>query len=152
MIVRYIGSESDSWLVRGAEYVVLAVSATPRAADPLTFMVHRPDKGAWDWAWWPIELFEVVSNTLPSNWIYSHDEYGFDLMPAAWRRPGHWDDLDPSELDSRPHDVQQAAMRRAWADYLSERDKILKEAGRPPGYQGLPRPSCAWRPQAPDDS
>ena len=26
------------------------------------------------------------------------------VMPAAWKRPGHWDDLDPSEFDRRPRE------------------------------------------------
>ena len=147
MVVRYIGHEPHNWLVKAREYVVLAVSATPNGKDPLTFMLHHPDEGgAFDWGWWPTELFEIVSDDLPANWVYAHDQNGFDLMPAAWRRPGHWNDLDPSELDARPRDVKAAAMRRAWADYRSERDAILAEAGRPSGHQGMPGPSCHFRP------
>jgi len=110
-------------------------------------MVYVPDDSAFDWGLWPTNLFEVVSPTLPSNWVYANDELGgFDLMPAAWLRAGHWDDLDPSELDRRSHEDQQAAIRRAWADHRTERDKILAGAGRPPGHQGIPGPSCYWRP------
>jgi hypothetical protein len=150
VIVRYARSGPHGFLVERGEYVVLALSASYNAKDPFTFMIHLPDDaGAFDWGWFPVEQFEIVLNALPGDWIYDQNQYGFDLVPAAWRRTGHWDDLEPSELDRRPPDVKLAAMRRAWADYQRERDQILREAGRPPGYQGLPGPSCPlpadWR-------
>lgn len=154
MIVRYIGPEPHAWLRAGEDYVVLAVSASPRERDPLTLMIHHPDDGgAFDWGWWPNVIFEVISGAMPSSWVFANDRFGgFDLMPLAWLRPGHWDDLDPSDLDKRTPEVKQAATRRAWTDYRSERDQILAEAGRPPGHQGMPGPSCSWRPKANEEA
>jgi hypothetical protein len=144
VVVRFKGPESHSWLRPGGEYVVLAVSVSLKGPMPLTFMIHHPeDRGAWDWGWWEVSLFEIVDGDLPNNWSLGFDRFGgFDLMPAAWRRHGHWDDLDPSETDTRPPDVRRAATRRAWSDYRAERDRILAQAGRPAGYQGEPGPSC----------
>jgi hypothetical protein len=150
MLVRFVGSEPHSWLRKDCEYVVLAVGAERGSGghDQLTFMIHHQgDRGAFDWGWWSADLFEVASPELPSNWVFHQHHSGrFDLIPAAWCRPGHWEDLDPSEGDHRPGDVLAAASRRAWADYHSERDRILSEAGRPPGRRGLPGPSCSFRP------
>src|SRR3954451_14593881 len=102
--------------------------------------------------WWSLDLFEITSPALPTNWVLHRHEGGeVDLLPAAWCRPGHWDDLDPSELDERPADVRAAATRRAWADYHSERDRILIEAGQEPGQQALPGPSCSFRPPPSQD-
>ena len=148
VIVRYTGLGHGSWLRTGEEYVVLAVHASIRDVNPLTFMVYVPDDSAFDWGLWPTNLFEVLSPTLPSSWVYASDGIGgFDLMPAAWLRAGHWDDLDPSELDRRSPEEQQTAIRRAWADHRTERDKILAESGRPPGHQSISGPSCYSRPR-----
>ena len=144
MVVRFKGTEPHRWLLPGDEYVVLAVLAEPKRPKPLSLMVHHPeDSGPFDWAWWDADLFEIVSDDIPDSWTVGFDTSGFfDLLPAAWRRPGHWDDLDPSQADTRSSDVRRAAMRRAWSDYRAERDRILSQAGRPPGYQGDPGPSC----------
>src|SRR4051812_42158066 len=152
MLVRYAGSKPHRHLVGDREYVVLAVG-TDRKREGATVMIHEPDDGgAFDWAWWSLDLFEITSPALPTNWVLHRHEGGeVDLLPAAWCRPGHWDDLDPSELDERPADVRAAATRRAWADYHSERDRILAEAGREPGRRELPGPSCSFRPAAQDD-
>lgn len=152
MLVRFIGSETHPWLVRNREYVVLALGADRGSGDRFTFMIHHPeDRGAFDWGWWSGDLFEVVSPELPSSWIFDrHASGSIDLLPAAWCRPGQWDDLYPSAGDTRPADVLAAASRRAWADYHSERDRILAEAGRPPGQRTLPGPSCSCRPKHSD--
>jgi hypothetical protein len=118
-------------LVAGREYVVLSVLVTPSAAHPLMFMLHRPDDLITDWAWYEAHAFEVLDETLPSNWIYSSHEDGFSLLPPTWARPGHWDDL--------LNDTDAASRRRAWDDYHAERDLILSESGRPPGDRGSVR-------------
>ena len=151
MLLRYMGSEPHPHLVRDREYVVLAIDTGGKRGT--TVMVHHPeDGGAFDWAWWPLDLFEVTSPTLPTNWVlHRHKDAEVALLPAAWCRSGHWDDLDPSELDERPADVRAAAARRAWADYHSERDRILVEAGQEPGQHALPGPSCSFRPPPSQD-
>ena len=134
MIVRHVGERRRVVLGHGTEYVVLALKATRSAHDPLMLMIYFPNGSAFDWSWEPIDGFEVVSNALPKNWVYDQNEYGFSLMPDAWRRPGHWDDLDRDEYDDR--------LTRAWDDYRRARDAILAEAGQESGHQGLPGPSC----------
>jgi hypothetical protein len=115
-------------IVPGREYVVLAVTVSPKASMPLLFMLHLPGDRVTDWAWHEVHAFEVLDDALPSNWVYSTDEHGFSLIPASWTRPWHWDDL--------LNDADAASRRRAWDDYRRERDLILSEAGRPPGDQG----------------
>ena len=126
MIVRYIGETPQ--LVPGQEYVVLSLMVMPHSRRPLMFMLHLPGERVTDWAWYEADEFEVLDDTLPSNWIYSARESGFFLEPAAWARPGHWDDL--------LNQADPADRRRAWADHRAERDLILAQAGRPPGREG----------------
>jgi hypothetical protein len=151
MLVRYVGSEPHPWLVADREYVVLALGSGDPHYSNIVMLHHPEDGGAFDWAWFPLDLFEITSADLPSNWVvHRHDDGSLDFLPAAWCRPGHWEDQDPSTTDPRPADVLAAATRRAWADYHSERDRILAEAGRPPGQHNLPGPSCAFRPPVGD--
>jgi hypothetical protein len=136
VIVRSL--EKTPWLVAGREYVVLSVMVTQTAREPLMFMLHLPDSLITDWGWFEAHAFEILDDTLPSNWIYSAEANGFTLRPASWARPGHWDDL--------LNDTDAASRRRAWDDHHTERDLILSEAGRPPGSRGsirlcnVPRP------------
>jgi hypothetical protein len=150
MIARYVGSRSPAGLEPGHRYVVLAVSSERTDAGEMrSFLLHHPDDDLRrDWSWVAGELFQVVSTRIPGNWVFAKNPHGFDFMPAAWRRAGHWDDLAPGETDARPDDVRVAATRRAWADYRSERDRILAEAGMPPGSERLPEPSYRRRPAA----
>ena len=137
-----IESGRHPWLKRGETYVVLAIETRAEAFPPrhghVSLMIHLPDDdAATDWGWWSAELFEVVSGKTPSSWRARLDGDRLTLMPAAWLRDLHWTDMDTSELDSRPEDVQAAAMRRAWSDYVAERDQILDEA-RGEVADGLP--------------
>ncbi len=100
----------------------------PDMRGPAMFMLHLPDESITDWAWFEAKEFEVLDAALPSNWVYAPTESGFELTPAAWTRPYHWDDLLNSD--------DRARVERAWADHRAERDLILAEAGRPPGREG----------------
>jgi hypothetical protein len=138
VIVRYIGENRED--MRGREFVVLSVMVTPGGRMAVMFMLYCPEAVA-DWAWYDANEFEVLDHALPSNWVYTADRSGFSLRPAAWARPGHWDDL-LNEAD--PTDRQ-----RAWTDHRTERDLILAEAGRPPGREGdivtCKVPPSQWR-------
>ena len=74
------------------------------------------------------------------NWIFSATAHGFYFEPAAWTRPGRWNDLF---CDDR------AAVERAWSDHRAERDLILAHAGRQPGGEGSIGKMCGPPDQRP---
>jgi hypothetical protein len=114
---------SPGLLELGRDYVVLSIEIVPGAADASVFVqiLHEElREGGFDWGYWDFELFEIISPTIPSNWVVAKGVGGrLILGPQAWRRPWHWDALDRPELDSN---------RRAWKEYETERDEIVAQS------------------------
>jgi hypothetical protein len=126
VIVRCL--EEKPGIVVGREFVVLEITVAPSAAAPVMFMIHLPDEPITDWAYCDATWFDVVDNSLPSNWVFAFRERGFSLQPGSWLRPYFWDHLlNEASPDER---------RQSWDDYRNERDLILTAAGRPPGDRG----------------
>jgi hypothetical protein len=48
------------------------------------------------------EMFEVVSSTIPSNWVITSPKMGFfEIGPEAWTRPGFWEEY----FDRKPEAI-----------------------------------------------
>jgi hypothetical protein len=123
-IISPMGDEldSDPAITVGEQYVVLTIYASihgvrfrgyalrPEARDP------HPGPPAL----WRSEMFEVLANQIPSNWVVQTTDAGaLRLEPESWLRPGFWEDLN----DWSP--LSEAARR----DYERELQVILREAG-----------------------
>jgi hypothetical protein len=113
--------ESHPAITVGEQYVVLTVYASHHG---VMFRVYalRPEARAphpGPPALWRSEMFEVLANEIPSNWVASTDEGALRLEPESWLRPGFWMDLN----DWSP--LSGDAMR----DYERELHVILREAG-----------------------
>jgi hypothetical protein len=109
----------------GEQYVVLTVYAS-RADTSLRVYSVRPearDPHPGPPAQWSSEMFEVLSNDIPSNWRAEITETGaIRLEPEPWLRPGFWQDL----IDWSP--LSEAAT----IDYERELQVMLAEAGLAP--------------------
>lgn len=108
------GREVDSspWATLDAEYVVLALEATPGGGIQLRII---GDDGPTP-VLFQSEMFMTLSSAIPSNWVASIGEGGeFNLAPAKWLRPGFWEDY----FNGDPEAV---------SDFEEEKSKILREA------------------------
>jgi hypothetical protein len=91
------GRRSSGFLSVGAEYVVLAISVSRRGIDLLLLddQAQRP-------GWHPAGDFDLVSDSIPSNWKVQVGVGGsvdsLEIAPAAWLEPrffvDYWGD-DP---------------------------------------------------------
>jgi hypothetical protein len=94
---------------------VLSVLVSPRAPDPILFQILDRDRNP---VWWPAEMFQTVDTDLPSNWtIQLWDDGSLHLAPAAWLRPGFWEEY----WDQRAGGAAADVFRR-------EAEIILREA------------------------
>jgi hypothetical protein len=135
-MLAHVNDEDDAPVVGELEYVVLGLLVKDRPEVAVTLMLFLPGKQVTDWGWYEQSRFEITNPSLPPNWVYwDHGAGSFSLMPGAWTRPGHWDDMFSEDRTVRD---------RAWSDYRAERDLILEHAGKPPGRGGsvgiLPAP------------
>lgn len=104
-------TQTSAWVTLDAEYVVLAIQATPDGRVQLRIV---SDDGTTP-VLFESEMFMTVSTDIPSNWVASIGERGFvDIAPAKWLRPGFWDDY----FDRDP---------QAIADFEEEKSKILAD-------------------------
>lgn len=100
MRVRFIGSRSPTgdrhgsgFLTVGAEYVVLAVEASP--SEGVRFRI-LDDRGSTPGLHYAAE-FDLVSDNVPSNWRIAVGVGGssaaFELAPEPWLQPTYWVDF-----------------------------------------------------------
>ncbi|HVX46631.1 MAG TPA: hypothetical protein VHC49_22250 [Mycobacteriales bacterium] len=79
---------ASSWVRVGREYVVIEISTAPGRAVDLRILT---DDGTP--SYWSAEMFETVSNVIPSNWAAQVRPGGTTVLTAgAWLRPGFWED------------------------------------------------------------
>jgi hypothetical protein len=106
----------------GERYVVLAILARPGRDVLLRVYAVRPEARATHQGppgLWRSEMFEVQSDTIPSNWRVGISGDGvIEVAPESWRRPGFWMDM----VDSSP--TSEVATR----DYERELRIILHES------------------------
>ena len=100
--------ETSRSLTIGREYVVLGVSATIGHSIDVRI---TSDDGTH--SLWPIDIFEVVEDSLSSSWVAKIDRQRLMLCPSSWSRPGFWEDYFNGE--------KEAVMQ-----FDIERDRILK--------------------------
>jgi len=85
-------------IVVGEQYVVLTLYASPKSDVMLRVYAVQPefrDPHPGPPALWRSQMFELLSNTIPSNWRAAIDPTGsVRLEPESWLRPGFWQDLD----------------------------------------------------------
>ncbi len=77
----------SAWLKVGGVYHVLRVQV-----EPTRTMLHLVGEEPTPALFQP-ELFEIVSATIPSNWVVTSPRPGhLEFAPAAWSRTGFWED------------------------------------------------------------
>jgi hypothetical protein len=91
--------DTSPWLTLGKEYVVLAIEVYK--SKNLYLLVDdssNQSPGLHD-----AKQFEVLSHTIPSNWIVNPGELELvTIGPKAWSEPGFWEDCydhDPKALE-----------------------------------------------------
>jgi hypothetical protein len=77
----------------GEEYPVLEVfAARPHVLFRLPDRSARRDEidspGLWD-----ADMFEIVSDRMPTCWVTALNDGRLTLAPQEWQRPGLWDDF-----------------------------------------------------------
>lgn len=101
----------------GDEFIVSAILFDPQASDPWKLglqVINRRGSPTW----WPAEMFETVSNRIPSNWtIQLWDDGSLHLAPDDWLQPGFWEACFDGELEA------VAAYRRERAVIVEETDE-----------------------------
>ncbi len=88
--------ESSAWLTIGKIYAVLSVVQNTDFRWSLRLMGDDPNGVAL----FPLEQFEIITNTISPTWIVSWDGC-FSLGPAPWDGAGFWNryyDRDPDAL------------------------------------------------------
>lgn len=103
----------DSWLTLGGEYPVLSIEVE---ADRRVWLRIESDEAGTP-ALFDSEMFLTTSTGLASNWRARVGVGGsLELAPAAWLRPGFWEEF----FDREPEAVEA---------YEKERAVILAEDG-----------------------
>jgi hypothetical protein len=106
----------------GAEYLVAGIRIGPLERNFLTFT------GAVnaEVSLWPIEMFEVVSDKIPSSWRVAMNEVGestyLKVDPEPWMRHDFWDEY------------WEGGWNEAHVEFRAEVDRMLVEEGRAPFY------------------
>lgn len=93
----------------GEEYVVLEISAT--LGQRIDVRITSDDD---TYSLWPIEIFEVVRPSLPSNWVAKIEGKRLRICPESWSRPGFWEDYFNGDRD-------------AVGQFEAERNRIIEQ-------------------------
>jgi hypothetical protein len=101
--------EASRSLTIGKEYVVLEISASVGRQLDLRIIDDTETYSLWS-----IDLFEVTTPSLPSNWIIKFDGQRLKLCPSAWARLGFWEDYFNDDRD-------------AIVQFQTARDRIIEE-------------------------
>ncbi|GAA0936425.1 hypothetical protein [Actinocorallia libanotica] len=83
----------------GGLYTVLEIMAGPDYYCVRIWGDHEEDPGTL----WAPEMFETVDQRVSSRWTVSMNAGHMRFAPAAWQRPGFWNDYfdrEPAAVDS----------------------------------------------------
>jgi hypothetical protein len=87
--------ERSAWAKLGRVYHVLGIWIEPRRTL-FRLVGEEPTPALFE-----PEMFEVVSTVIPSTWIISSPKPGcFSLAPAAWSKPGFWEQFFDGEPET----------------------------------------------------
>lgn len=105
--------DTNPWVRKGKEYVVLEVVAAP--GRHIDFRVVTDDDARTP-GLHSAEMFESVSSRVPSNWVIQVEKGGVvTIGPERWLRRGFWEDY----FDQKPDAI---------AVYAEELDRVVAEA------------------------
>lgn len=103
----------------GREYIVFAIHFPHGHAQ---FVVDK-DNDEGRTTQWPVDIFEIVDDRIPSNWAVTIDhEDGLIIGPRPWLRSRFWDDFQSSGPERRTERHQ------AFEDYRRERAIVIEES------------------------
>jgi len=88
--------ERSAWAKLGSVYRVLSIWVEP-GQILLRLVGEEPAPALFE-----AEMFEVVSNAIPSAWVITMPKPGcLSIGPARWSRPGFWEEY----FDRKPEAV-----------------------------------------------